>query len=61
MEKIAYFRKMMKNQQKNRIPEEGVRAVKTKRQEIADNGAKEKIDLKKLIIYSEIMRPKFGN
>lgn len=52
---------MMKNQQKNRIPEEGVRAVKTKRQEIADNGAKEKIDLKKLIIYSEIMRPKFGN
>lgn len=52
---------MMKNQQKNRIPEEGVRAVKTKRQEIADNGAKEKIDLKKLIIYSEIMRPKFDN
>lgn len=49
----------MKDQQKTLLPEEGVRSVKSRHKTESDNAGKSKIDPKKLIIYSEIMRPKF--
>lgn len=46
--------------EKNKLTEEGQRAISSRKKKSEESvKQKEKIDGKKLVIYSEIMKPKF--
>ncbi len=51
----------MKDEQKTFAPEmEGIRSIEREQKNFSDPGREaEKIDLKKMIIYSELLKPKF--